>query len=874
MRFRVLGLVAALVAAGLTAVAVTQVGRARDQTRIATARELAAAATANVGVDPQRSILLALSSLETTGDDAPLPEAMQALHAAVAADREILTLRDPSTANVAYSPDGRLIATGGTSGGKEQTDVVIWDARTGERLRTLHGHTGDITSVAFSPDSARLVTAAGHGDDRTIVWDVATGVERTVIRGDEPGILVWGASFDPSGRRILIGEQLPNRRGEHTGELRVADATAGRALARVGIDNVDGTPVSTPDGRRIAVPTFDSVFIVDASTFRVVQTVDGGGDALAVSPDGARLATGGDGGVAIWSLAPASREIRHPELRLSVTHVQGLDWSSDGAFLATGSEEAARIWNVDTGQSVLELDGHAGLVALVAFSPDGKRLVTGGGDGTARVWDITPAGNAEVMSALEPNWITSVAYAPDGGTILASGDSGRAWLWDAVSGERLNGYGGAGRDSALGPDANNVLLLGDRFTLLDTWSGLERQSFDVPGSDVPGTALNSVAIDAGGTVIAAATGRGHVDVWDAHTAALLQSGLGDPAGPLDAMNGVALSPDGGHVAAISGLATAYVWDVASGRELARFQASSGQGKAIAFSPDGRLVATAGGDGAAVRTTSGEPIATMVGTGRLEDVAFSHDGTLVATAGVDHTARIWDAASGRELLSLPGNGDVVAGVAFSPDGTRLATVGNDGTLRVYALSAGELVRIARARLTRGFTDQECVQYLHLPSCSDGPGRASPSGAPILEPLPRPAGPEGSFRVRISPRDLVPPLTAADYAYSGGDYTWYLQGGAWAFHQSATNVIDDWSGTYRISGRISGRASGERLVFTVAVGQPECVGERFAAEIAARAASSLTFAHAMQLTTPQGCGPRAWAAGWLRTVFEQYPWQRVA
>ncbi len=131
---------------------------------VANARELAAAAMANLAVDPQRSVLLALEALNASKDQGVLQEAAQALHSAVAADREIFTLRDPSTANVAYSADGRLLATGGSAGGKDQTDVVLWDAGTGKRLLTLAGHASDVclrrVRDRIRPSSCRRRTTA------------------------------------------------------------------------------------------------------------------------------------------------------------------------------------------------------------------------------------------------------------------------------------------------------------------------------------------------------------------------------------------------------------------------------------------------------------------------------------------------------------------------------------------------------------------------------------------------------------------------------------------------------------------------------------------------------------------------------------------
>jgi WD40 repeat protein len=147
----------------------------------------------------------------------------------------------------------------------------------------------------------------------------------------------------------------------------------------------------------------------------------------------------------------------------------------------------------------------------------------------------------------------------------------------------------------------------------------------------------------------------------------------------------------------------------------RVQAQTGDGTAVAFSPDGTMIATSGLDGATVWRTTGTKLATMTGGGRAESVAFSPDGKMLATGGDDGVARIWDVTTGRRIVVLSGHSDIVDGVAFSPDGTELATVSLDRTLRVYTLSTAELVRIARSHLTRGLTNSECLQYLHTSIC---------------------------------------------------------------------------------------------------------------------------------------------------------------
>ena len=283
---------------------------------------------------------------------------------------------------VAFSPDGRLIATASGDG-----DARLWDPATGESLHTLTGHTYRVHGVAFSPDG-RLLATASAGADETALWNPATGKPRRTLtrHGGQVPLTghadeVYGLAFSPDGRLLATAS------ADETALWNPATGKPRRTLTGHG-GQVTAVAFS-PDGRLLATASADETArLWDPATGKSLRTLTGHGGqvtAVAFSPDGRLLATASwDGTARLWD--PATGE----SLRTLPRHtylVLGVAFSPDGRLLATASaDETARLWDPATGESLRTLTGHGGRVTGVAFSPDGRLLATASADNTARVW--------------------------------------------------------------------------------------------------------------------------------------------------------------------------------------------------------------------------------------------------------------------------------------------------------------------------------------------------------------------------------------------------------------------------------------------------------------------------------------------------------
>lgn len=720
--------VAALVAGSLTVVAKNEGARAERQARLARARELATASVANLEADPELGILLALEAVRTTraADGTVLREAEEALHQAVDASRVVLRL-DVHPVELVYSRDGSRLATAGSSAAfttgqpaiePQEKEANVWDVATGERLLTLKGHRSLIWDVEFSPDGSRLATS----DDSGIVaiWDGQSG-ERLLTRHAGEGPSVVQVDFSPDGTMLLATDGYKTRDGP--GTIWLWDARTGDLERRWSTPGAICGIAFSPDGGLVAgglcSPSGGETYVWDAGTGERIRTFEGHSDLivdLVWSPDGSRIATAGiDGEAKVW-------DVRTGEELLTLTGhggpVTGVAFAPAGRLVATASfDGTVRLWESATGEEVLVLSGHGSANSDVVFSPDGQRVASGGVDGTL-VWDITASGSREQLTLTGPGATTSVAYGPDGSTLATTsrvGHGGHARSWDAASGQELQTFSGpeANWDSAFSPDGSMLVTgaVDGAPVVWETASGSVRRILDVDGY------IRSITVSPDGSLIAA--GVMHTTIGDGLAVWDTKSGQRVRFLKTTAVcDDIEFSADGTLLASAGADGPVTVWKVPSFEVLRTFSGRESPVAGIGFSPDGTQLATSSLDGTATvwDIATGDQVVSLVGhDGLVSDVAFSPDGTSLATAGADNTARVWDASTGRELLTLTGSTLGMTEVAFSPDGTRLAVSTNDGTTRVYVLPIDELIRLARSRLTRGWTPAECRQYLHQQSC---------------------------------------------------------------------------------------------------------------------------------------------------------------
>jgi WD40 repeat protein/DNA-binding SARP family transcriptional activator len=710
----VIALVGGLLALDQRRSADDQRARAESEERVAFARELAASSVATLDEDPELSVLLALEAIDRTqaADGTVLPEAETALHQAVTTSRIVLTV--PGVGGFAdWSPDGSVFVT---EGPEDSGLVDIRDAETGESVLSFTGHDIDINDVAFNHDGTMLATVGDDGAAR--IWDPATGDE--LLGLDGPG-QVWGPSFSPDGRRFAAA---------WLGQVRVVDIASRRTALEVPI-GANSTSFS-PDGERLAIRdnNLGAVVVVDVATGAEVLRIDSPthmSRAVAWSPDGRWLATpGSDMTARIWDATTG-------ELSATLTDHSGVvlevDWSADATRLATGSEDGtARVWEVSEAGAretvaVAARDLQGGAYGI-AFSPDGEQLLTGDQRVTAaKIWDVGLSGGAEEATLPAPvHELADAAFTPDGRGVVASAADADAVVWDIATGEQqrtLGRPGGGVWRIEVSPDGRLVAAttrLGD----LRVWDIRTGETVYVAD---PSVFVEDTAWSPDGDVLAVAAGddrRGWITFIDRAGRRVAELREDDGAWP----HSVDFSPDGERIVTsridihrdnptVSG---ARVWDRSTGEVLTHIEVEA---QRVVFDPTGTRVATDDDqrDAALWDADSGRRLATFSGhPGSVYALAFDPAGDTLATASTDGTVRLWDVGSGTQELALRGHEGRVGAVEFSPDGSQLASVSH-GEVRIWALDLGDLVEIAESRLTRGLSDAECRQHLHVDSCPE-------------------------------------------------------------------------------------------------------------------------------------------------------------
>src|SRR5262245_1175769 len=581
---------------------------------------------------------------------------------------------------VAFSPDGKHLATGAADG-----KLRLWDLASGRELASFSGHSKLIRSIAFSPDGSRIASAS---EDHTVrMWDIATGQGLLTLNGHTDQ--VCSVAFSPDGKTLASGSF------DHT--VKLWDTMTGREFMTLkGHANWVWAIAFSPDGRNLASASEDRTIklwnIGDGMEIRTLKGHTASVYTVAFSPDGAKLATGGyDRTAKLWEVA-TGRELA--TLGGHNLDVMSVVFSPDGGKLATGSfDRTVKLWDLKANSEIGVIKGHDGFINSVAFSPNGRLLATCSDDNTAKLWDTAP--NQVPMITGHSKSVTSVKFSPDGRQLATGSRDYSVRLWNPSTGreiDRFTGLGGEIESIAFSP-GGRILALANEVYAVVLLNPSTREKVFLPGHT---DTVWAVVFSPDGRKLATGGRDLKIRLWDVANRRQITALEGHTA-PIKSL---AFSPDGALLASGSDDHTVKLWNTSPFRELFTLRGHTDAVFAVAFSPDGGILATGGVD-RKIRlwdVKSGQELNVLKGhAARIKAIIFSPDGKRLASGGDDQTVRLWDTATGQELATLKGHTDLVNALAFSPDGRTLVSGSSDKTIRLWrAASEAEV----RAVMTKG------------------------------------------------------------------------------------------------------------------------------------------------------------------------------
>ena len=547
--------------------------------------------------------------------------------------KQTLLTEQEWVSSIAFSPDGKIIASGGACVEGMCQGITLLDTQTGERLKSFGGlHT--TLSVCFSPDGKTLASSGDEWNSNIRLWDVQTGellktLKKRTAFEDFEGRDVNSVVFSPDGNMIASGSG--------NGTIRLWNAHTGEFIKYlVGHTKSVNSVVFSPNGNTLMSTGAEGVCLWDVNTGEFIEDVQVPAVSAAFSPDEKTCAIGSETGISIRNAHTLQFLERLTENRGSednnfrgkdIGSIQSVAFSPDGNTIVSCGGNNIHLWDSHTNQLLKTLIGHTESVNSVVFSPDGETIASASNDRTIRLWN---ANTCKLLKTLmgHTDAVRRVVFSPDGETIASAGNDRTIRLWNANTGELIKTLTGhienvntvafspdgntiaSGSGTFLGGDDSGDVSVGEEIRLWNTHTG-ELIKTLIGHTSV----VNSVVFSPDGNTIASGSGhwRGYegvasageeVSLWNAHTGELLKTLTGHK----DVVSNVAFSPDGnlivsgdwyywdGHLSSWTWSGEIRVWDAHTGEHLKTLTGHTGGVSSVAFSPDGKTLASGRTDG--------------------------------------------------------------------------------------------------------------------------------------------------------------------------------------------------------------------------------------------------------------------------------------
>ncbi|MEM8779148.1 MAG: AAA-like domain-containing protein, partial [Cyanobacteria bacterium P01_G01_bin.49] len=657
------------------------------------------------------SAMQASQTLKTLVDDGRLLETYPATSPILALEQILDRIQEKNKLighqdavnSVAFSPDGKWIATASSDG-----TVNLWDVQ-GRQQVILAGHEGNIYGVAFSPDSQRIATAAQ--DNTARIWDLQ-GKQLAILSGHQAS--VYSVTFSPDDQHIattsrdntariwdLQGKQLAVLKGHQRSVDDVAFSQDGQYLATA---SRDGTA---------------KLWNIQGQLLKSLQEDTIPFYSISFSHDGQNIAAGArDGTIKIWD--------KQGNLTLTLDGhqelVNSVVFSQDDQWIASGSSDGtARLWNRE-GQEIAALRGHQDPVYDVSINAEGTRLATASSDGTVKLWQVRNS-SPQGFDTLG-NFVTTADFSTDGQLLAIADESGMVYLWN-LQGQLLKKF------EAYSSGVNTINISGDGQTIATATSNGTVKLWNLQGQLLGELTENTVTVysisfSPDGKKIAIATRSGEVWLWNIQKKPyqLIKKFTAHD----DSIYHVNFGPDGQTVGTASADETAKLWNL-QGDLLQTFLGHQDRVNWLSFSPDGNYLLTASQDSTAkLWSLQGNLLKTLKrDLFPISRVSFSPDGTYLITASQDGTVRLWD-QQGQLHTKMKEHQESIENLQFSPDNKQILTVARDGKVKVLPVQE-EFTRLV------SLFDQGCEwlqDYLvtrpqeqeKLDSCPKKPSKSSP------------------------------------------------------------------------------------------------------------------------------------------------------